>query len=107
MCGADLARYGKILEELQNDLMKVNDNYPKDMTEAIFMLMNYKQTNIKQTRHIYNDYEGLELTQYGRITPDDTKKKCYNCTVVSYISRECPKPRYKRDDSKAKGKTQK
>ena len=48
MCRSDLARYGEIIEELQNYFTKVNDNYPKDMMEAIFLLMNYKQTHSKE-----------------------------------------------------------
>ena len=74
MCSADLEQYGKLLKELQNDFTKINGKYPKDMKEAIFMIMNYKQTHSNQPAHIYNDSEGLKFSQNGRSPPPTTSK---------------------------------
>ena len=68
------------------------------------MLMNYKQNHSKQPAHIYNDYEGLEISKYNRISPNYNKNKWYSWGVVGHISWECPKPRAERDNSKAKEK---
>ena len=70
MCIADLARYSKLIKDLKNDFTKINDNYPKDMTETLFVLMNYKRTHRKKTTQIHNYSEGTEFTQDGRIAPN-------------------------------------
>ena len=69
MCRADLTQNRKLIEEFHNNFTKVNDNYPKDMTEAVFMLMNYKKDHIKQPAQISNDYEGLIFAQDCRRSP--------------------------------------
>ena len=105
MCSADLEQYGKLLKDLQNDFSKRNSKYPKDMTETIFMIMNYKQTHSNQPAHIYNDSEGLKFSQNGRSPPpNNIKNKCYNFGVVGHISWECPEQKARRDNSKAKVK---
>ena len=40
--GADQGRYGKMLEELQNDFTKGNDDCPADVTDTYNLLVNYK-----------------------------------------------------------------
>jgi hypothetical protein len=39
---ADRSRYGKLIEEIENDFLMGNNNYPKMPTEAYNLLMNYK-----------------------------------------------------------------
>ena len=69
MCGAELAWYIKLLEELQNDFMKGKDNYPEDMMEAIFLRMKYKQTHRNKPAQIYNDSEWIAFVQDSRRPP--------------------------------------
>jgi hypothetical protein len=35
-------RYGKLIEEIENDILKGNDGYPRTPTEAYSLLVNYK-----------------------------------------------------------------
>jgi hypothetical protein len=51
---ADRARYGKLIEEVENDFLKGHDDYPKNPTEANNLLVNYrnyitvnKRTNVQ------------------------------------------------------------
>jgi hypothetical protein len=39
---ADRTRYGKLIEEVENDFLKGHDNYPKTPTEAYNLLVNYR-----------------------------------------------------------------
>jgi hypothetical protein len=38
----DRDRYGKLLEEIENDFLKGHDNYPKTPTKAYNLLVNYQ-----------------------------------------------------------------
>jgi len=39
---ADRSRYGKLIEEVENDFLKGNNDYPKTPTEAYNLLVNYR-----------------------------------------------------------------
>jgi hypothetical protein len=40
---ADRSRFGKLLEEIENDFLKSHDSYPKTPREAYYPLVNYKK----------------------------------------------------------------
>jgi len=42
---ADRSRYGKLIEEIENDYLKGNNDYPKTPTEAYNLLVNYRNYN--------------------------------------------------------------
>ena len=46
---SDLRRYGRLIEELENDDTKGNDNYPCNMVKAYQLLNEYKQWNPRAT----------------------------------------------------------
>ena len=46
---SDLRRYGRLIEELENDYTKGNDNYPRNMVKACQLLNEYKQWNPRAT----------------------------------------------------------
>ena len=46
---SDLRRYGRLIEELENDYTKGNDNYPQNMVKAYQLLNEYKQWNPRAT----------------------------------------------------------
>ena len=48
---SDLRRYGRLIEELENDYTKGNDNYPRNMVKAYQLLNKYKQWNPRATLH--------------------------------------------------------
>ncbi len=52
----DRSRYGKLIEEIENDFVKGNNDYPETPTEAYNLLVNYRSYNnqkrpIKVTVH--------------------------------------------------------
>ena len=46
---SDLRRYGRLIEELENDYTKGNDNYTRNMVKAYQLLNEYKQWNPRVT----------------------------------------------------------
>ena len=42
---ADRGRFGKLIEEIENDFLKGHDDYPKTPTEAYNLLVNYRNFN--------------------------------------------------------------
>jgi hypothetical protein len=42
---ADRSRYGKLIEEIENDYLKGNNDYPETPTEAYNLLVNYRSYN--------------------------------------------------------------
>ena len=40
--GSDRRRFGRLLENLENDFTAGNDNYPKTLTDAYNMLLEWK-----------------------------------------------------------------
>ena len=42
LCQSDRKRYGRLLEELENDYTKVNSNYPTNLVTAYMMISEYK-----------------------------------------------------------------
>ena len=59
---SDLKRYGHLIEELENDYTKGNDNYPCNMVKAYQLLNEYKQWNPRAT---LSESSGVAFSQQG------------------------------------------
>ena len=92
---SDLKRYGRLIEELENDYTKVNDNYPRNMVKAYQLLNEYKQWNPRAT---LPESSGVAFSQQGtnksaqRTTKWKKKATCHNCGQKGHIRPECPEP---------------
>jgi hypothetical protein len=53
----DNSRYNILSEELENNYTKGRNHYPKTVTEAYNLIINYRQS--KPSGRIYNDSEGV------------------------------------------------
>jgi hypothetical protein len=47
LLGADRARYGRLIESLKNNYLQGQDRYPKTITSALNLLINWKQVNMR------------------------------------------------------------
>ena len=80
---SDLRRYRRLIEELENDYTKGNDNYPRNMVKAYQFLNEYKQWNPRPTLH---ESSGVVFLKQGnnnksaqRTTEWKKKATCHNC----------------------------
>ena len=89
---ADPTRYKKLLQDLQNDYIKENNKYPRDVTEAYNMLNHYVRV-AHQRQQYYNDSEGVAFAQEsegGRKNKSHSRKICYGCGEMRHIVANCP-----------------
>ena len=101
---SDLRRYRHLIEELENDYTKGNDNYPRNMVKYYQLLNKYKQWN---PRSILPDSSGVAFLQQGnnnksaqRTTEWNKKATCHNCGQKGHIRPEFPEPMTENDDDK-------
>jgi hypothetical protein len=95
LSACDNSRYNRLSEELENDYTKGSNHYPKTVTEAYNLIVNYRQS--KSIVRIYNDSEGVAFVNVDanrqprdRQFRDIEKVKCYNCNKKGHYSDECP-----------------
>jgi hypothetical protein len=82
LTAADVAQYSRLLEYLDNDYTKGNDNYPRTVTESYNLIINYRQA--RPTARIYHDAEGVafaNIEEEGdeRAPKDRSHISCCNC----------------------------
>jgi hypothetical protein len=85
---SDKTRYGKLLEDLENDFSKGTNNYPVNVTSTYNLVVNYKNY-LKTGGHLINYTEGVSFANVGRRQVDRSKVKCYNCNVLGHYANEC------------------
>jgi hypothetical protein len=111
---SDKARYGQKIEDLENDFLQGQDNYPKTISGAYSLLINWKQEHHARTMRILssssdgvnfanvdieNENEsGTALTTdganaaAGNAVSDKSNIKCYRCKKMGHYSNECTIP---------------
>ena len=63
LCQSDRKRYGRLLEELENDYTKGNSNYPTNLVTAYRMISEYKKW---QPRSSVPESDGVVFAQRTR-----------------------------------------
>jgi hypothetical protein len=115
LSAADKSRYRKLTEKLGNDYTKGSNHYPKTVTEAYNLILNYQWS--RPGGRVYNDTDGVAFTNVEskrpprpRVTPPDiVTVKCYNCNEKGHYSNECldnfPDEEPTKETEKGKGTT--
>ena len=77
LMGSDRNRYGRLLEKLENDFTAGNDNYPKTLTDAYNMLLEWKDDPRLLIRMAGND--GISFATHT-VEPNEEQVACIEST---------------------------
>jgi hypothetical protein len=89
LTAADFEKYSRLLEDLDNDYTKGNDNYPRMIIDAYNLIINYRQA--RQAARIYHDTEGVTFTNVEeegeeRAPKDSSHIHCFNCQTMGHYT---------------------
>jgi hypothetical protein len=90
--GADKTRYGRMMEDLENSFTQGVDKFPKNMTDAYNLLVNWKQNPQNYMGVVDNTYDGVMFVTNGTKASDTAgfAGKCWICKEVGHRKNECP-----------------
>lgn len=100
LSGSDRARYSKLVTDLENNFTRGTDQYPKDLTMAYNLLVNFKgagpaKYDNNKRKGVGNKEREREVNTSGvsflLTNARGEKIECYNCGGNHYSnSKECP-----------------
>lgn len=93
---ADRGRYGKLIEEVENDFLKGHDDYPKTPTKAYNLLVNYRNYVTVNKRNFNQGLHQVAFVTEGKRQKHDDNFlkfphiKCFKCETVQEIKLKNP-----------------
>jgi hypothetical protein len=93
---ADRGRYGKLIEEIENDFLKGNNDYPKTPTEAYNLLVNYRHYSNNKRTNIQGGLDQVAFVTEGKRTRgngDHSHITCFKCNKKGHYKSDCPEMR--------------
>ena len=98
---ADRSRYGRLIEDLENQFTQGIDNYPKTLNAAYSLLNHWKQDPQLIARMLTPVSESVSFAQKTGTHPSDIK--CYSCKGTGHISTDPICPNYDKKNDKPEG----
>jgi Zinc knuckle len=84
-------RYGKLLEDLENDFVQgTADNYPDTVQHAYMLLVHWKQDPKNVICLIGGIGDSLSFANLGRQSGTQKEVTCYRCKKKGHVVRNCP-----------------
>jgi hypothetical protein len=88
--GADRGRYSRLMDDLKNQFTMGRNNYPRNITAAYNLILNYRITRQpQQSTRIINDSESVSFATVEK-PPDIATVKCYRCQEKGHYASSCP-----------------
>jgi hypothetical protein len=86
--GADRGRYSHLMDDLKNQFTMGHNNYPRNITAAYNLLLNYRITRqLQKSTRIINDSESVSFATVER--PDVATVTCYRCQKKGRYASSC------------------
>jgi hypothetical protein len=89
LLGCDRSRYGKLVEDLENDFLQGRNNYPTTVVAAYNLLTNWKQENRAGWRTPTADGVAFANADDGKKTVK-RNVTCHKCGVKGHNATDCP-----------------
>jgi hypothetical protein len=95
LAGADKARYGKLVESLNNSYLAKTDNYPSDLDSTVTLLSHYKDHQAGGIKKVDDDGDERETSfaQARRGANRLARVRCYRCNELGHVQNNCPRNR--------------
>ncbi|KAL3810038.1 hypothetical protein ACHAXA_000207 [Cyclostephanos tholiformis] len=87
--GGDQSRYGKLKDDLSNDMAKGVDNFPKTVVETTRLMNDYKVPP-RAPRARTGASEGVAFVQSGGGASAAADLECWHCGKSGHIKSRCP-----------------
>ena len=89
LLGSDRARFGKLIDDLQNNFLQGTDNYPKTLVDAHSLLLHWKHdNNNSNSAQQQATTTGVAFAQTG--STDKSHIQCFKCKKYGHYSNNCP-----------------
>jgi hypothetical protein len=117
--GSDRHRYGKLIEDLDNDFTQRRDNYPETLVDAYNLLVHWKQDPRNLMRALGTNNDGVafanvdadEASSLSTLTSTDNRQQararqdishitCHKCGIRGHYTSNCPELEQKLEQNK-------
>lgn len=103
--GADKSRYGRLIEDLENLYTQGTDKFPKSMTDAYNLLVNWKQNPLNYMRVVDSVSDGAMFVTDGMQSSKGFAGRCWICKQTGHKKTECPMKAESNDKNQTKDGT--
>ena len=96
LMGADRTRYGRLLDNLENEFVAGHDNYPKTLTDAYNRLVYFTKSGEQNGLKGINGGEVAFVNAEGKHKekPAKSEVECRRCKKKGHYASECDNERY-------------